>query len=118
MIKIFNRKSEKIKRQNLRNDLPPAEVILWSYLKAKQLKGYKFRRQYSIGKYIVDFYCPILKLAIEIDGDSHFGKSAEEYNSKRQKFIESFGVRFLRFTNLDVYHNLEVVLKEISMVLP
>lgn len=49
-----------------------AEVILWSRLKGKRLDGYKFRRQFSVAQFVVDFYCPRLKLAIEVDGDSHF----------------------------------------------
>ena len=72
MTQIFNKKTETIKRKLLRNNAPLPEIMLWSRLKSKQLGGYKFRRQFSIGRYVVDFYCPILKLALEIDGDSHF----------------------------------------------
>ena len=64
MTEIFNRQSEKPTRQLLRNTLPPAELILWSKLKSRQLCGRKFRRQFSVGPYVVDFYCPALKLAI------------------------------------------------------
>ena len=56
----------------LRNNMPKAELILWSTLKSKGLDEYKFRRQYSVAQFVVDFYCPRLKLAIEVDGDSHF----------------------------------------------
>ncbi len=91
--------------------MPSAEVLLWSKLKGKQLLGYKFRRQYSIDRFIVDFYCPALKLAIEIDGDTH---TREVYDRKRQEFIESFGIQFLRFTNTQVYENLEGVVELIA----
>jgi very-short-patch-repair endonuclease len=74
------------------------------------MNGFKFRRQYSIDQYIIDFYCPRLKLAIEVDGDSHFEPGAEEYDKIRQAHIETFGIRFLRFTNADVYHGLDGVL--------
>jgi len=107
---VFNRHKENVKRANLRRDMPRAEVILWSRLKNKQVNGFKFRRQYSVGPYIVDFYCPELRLAIEVDGDSHFQKGAYEYDGQREKYIKQFNVRFLRFTNLEVYNNLNDVL--------
>jgi very-short-patch-repair endonuclease len=99
----------------LRRNLPKAEVILWSRLKNKGLDGYKFRRQYSIGKFVVDFYCPRLKLAIEVDGDSHFSEKSEVYDKERQRFIESFKISFLRFTNKDIYENLDEVLAAIKV---
>ena len=83
-----------------------AETLVWSKLRAKQMCGYKFRRQYSVGVYILDFYCPSLKLAIEIDGDTHFQAGARKYDLARQEFIERFGIRFLRFTNPQVCENL------------
>src|ERR1041385_8031885 len=110
MTKYFNRAHEKARRKSLRNNLPQAEIILWSKLKSRQLMGYKFRRQYSVESYIIDFYCPEMKLAIGIDGDSHFRASSIEYDKERQSFIESFGIHFLRFTNNDVYQNLNGVL--------
>lgn len=77
------------------------------------MEGLKFIRQYGVGSYVIDFYCPKLKLAIEIDGDSHFQERAEEYDKKRQKFIEQFGIKFLRVTNTDIYENLDGVTEEI-----
>jgi very-short-patch-repair endonuclease len=82
-------------------------------LSRKQMNGFKFRRQYSVNQYVIDFYCPVLKLAVEIDGDSHYRFSSLEYDDKRQKFIESFGIKFLRFTNDDVYNNIDGVLQTI-----
>ncbi|HLB95733.1 MAG TPA: DUF559 domain-containing protein [Patescibacteria group bacterium] len=75
MIKIFNNKSHKILRQTLRHNIPAPEKVLWQKLRAKQIFGYKFRRQYGINQYVVDFYCPQTRLAIEIDGDTHYGKN-------------------------------------------
>jgi very-short-patch-repair endonuclease len=72
MTKIFNKSSEKLKRQQLRNNLTPAELILWSRLRGKQIYNCKFRRQYSIDYFVIDFYAPEIKLAIEVDGESHF----------------------------------------------
>ena len=93
--------------------MPPAEVILWLKLRSKGLNGCKFRRQYSIGSYIVDFYCPQIKLVIEVDGDSHFVDGADSYDRNRQAIIESLGISFLRFTNRDVYERLEGVINTI-----
>ncbi len=112
MTKIYNRTEERIKRKILRSNMPQAEVILWSKLKGKGL-GHKFRRQYSIGKFVVDFYCPKLKLAIEVDGDSHYAGGAETRDRERQKIIESYDFTFLRFTNREIYENMEGVLSKI-----
>ena len=114
MKKIFNPKSGKTERQTLRNNNPPAEKLLWAKLKHKQLLGYKFRRQQGVDRYIVDFYCPAVKLALEIDGDSHFNDLAQGHDKQRQKCIESYGIRFLRFTNDDIYKNLAGVLEVIA----
>ncbi len=113
---LFNNSKLKTLRQKLRNESPQAEIILWSQLKSGQLKGLKFIRQYGVGSYVVDFYCPKLKLAIEVDGDSHFKKGAEEYDKKRQKFIEQFNIKFLRVTNTDIYENLDGVIEEVIYV--
>jgi very-short-patch-repair endonuclease len=70
------------------------EIILWSRLKNRQMLGYKFRRQVSVGPFVIDFYCPEKKLAIEVDGGSHFVEEAEAYDGERQSVIEQFGIRF------------------------
>src|SRR3989344_3778557 len=101
MTKVFDQKTETEKRKILRNSLPKSEIILWNFLKDKQLGGYKFRRQYSVGR---------------IDGDSPFIEDAPEYDEGRQKFIEFYGVRFLRFTNEEVSRNLQKVLEKILSV--
>lgn len=69
--------------------------------------GYKFRRQYGVDQYVLDFYCPRLKRAIEIDNDSYFVQGAEEKDKTRQEHIVSYGIRFLRFTNADVCENID-----------
>ncbi len=114
MTKIYNKSTEKQKRKELRNQMPLAEVVLWSRIRKRGISGFKFRRQYGVGPYVVDFYCPELKLAIELDGDSHFQEGAEEYDGNRQQTIEQLGIRFLRFTNRDVYKNLNAVLEAIA----
>jgi very-short-patch-repair endonuclease len=110
----FNITPLKKRRRYLRSHLPKAEVILWMHLSNRQMLGYKFRRQYSVDKFVIDFYCPELRLAIEVDGDSHFTPAARVYDRGRQHHIESFGIRFLRVMNEDVYHNFDTVLDEIA----
>jgi very-short-patch-repair endonuclease len=112
--RIFNRTRAKKTRQKLRNAMPLPEVILWSKLRGRQVHDCKFRRQSSILNYILDFYCADLKLAIEIDGESHFVSNAIEADSVRQSLIEQHGIRFLRFTNSEIRHNLDKVLWRIA----
>ena len=118
MTEIFNKKKYIKKRQYLRNNMTKAEVVLWSKLKGKQLNGLKFRRQCGINNYVVDFYCPELKLAIEIDGDVHAYSSKIVYDKQRQKEIEALGIKVLRYTNTDVRNNIEGVLYDIVATTP
>jgi very-short-patch-repair endonuclease len=113
MVRSFNFTTQTARRRELRASMPPTEVLLWSKLKGKQMLGCKFKRQYGVGPYIVDFYCPELRLAIELDGDSHFLDGAEARDLVRQRFIESFDIKFLRFQNVEVTTNLEGVLETI-----
>ena len=100
-------------RKELRSNLTPAEAMLWKALQRGQLDGRKFRRQHSFGKYILDFYCPAEKLAVELDGRHHFSEAGFEADSERTAFLESFGIRVLRFENELVFTNLDGVLEEI-----
>jgi len=109
----YNRPERKRLRKKLRNEAPKAEQKLWEHLRGNQLKGLKFRRQYGVGPYVIDFYCPYLRLAIEIDGDSHYEEAARAYDQKRQQYIEKHNVHFLRFTNDDIYNSLEGVVDDI-----
>jgi very-short-patch-repair endonuclease len=109
MAEHYNISRLKKRRQVLRKNLSKAEVIMWKHLLNKQMRGYKFRRQYSVDQYVIVFYCPELKLAIEIDGDSHFVPGAEDYDNERQEYIEKYGIHFMRFTNEDVNRNIDGV---------
>ena len=113
--KLYNSKAQKELRNKLRNNTTKAEYILWGYLKNKQVCGFKFRRQYGIGSYVTDFYCPKLKLAIELDGANHFfdGQSTN-YDNQRQKFIESTGIKVLRFWNNEIYENMNGVIETLN----
>lgn len=94
-----------------------AEIILWGYLKNKQLSGLKFRRQQGIGKYIVDFYCPSNKLAIELDGDIHFEKEVLKIDLLKAKYLKETGIKLIRFYNIDILNNIEYVLEKIKSVI-
>jgi len=115
--KIFNNSVAKSLRQKLRNRMPAPEVILWSKIKGRQLDNLKFRRQYGIRDYVVDFYCTEKKLAIEIGGDSHYDEQGFVDNTSRDDLIRSFGIKILRFTNKEIIENIEGVLEKISMVI-
>ncbi len=113
MSQTINRETEKDKRQRLRKNMPRPEQVLWHYLRRKNL-GVKFRRQVSIGPYVVDFYSFEKKLVIEVDGDSHFETDkAIKHDQERTKYLTSEGVRILRFYNSDVMQNTEACVKMI-----
>src|SRR5688572_23095747 len=97
-------------RKELRSNLTPAEAALWKALQRGQLEDRKFRRQHSFGKYILDFYCPKESLAVELDGRHHFSDAGFVADSERTVFLESNGIRVLRFENKDVFEQLEGVL--------
>ena len=112
---IFNKNSEKEKRRYLRNNSTFTEKLIWQYLRRKQVLGVRFLRQYSVDYFVLDFYAPKIKLAIEIDGFSHFeSKEAVEYDKRRQEQIENYGISFIRFTNKEVRSNLDKVMEAIE----
>ena len=82
--------------------MTPAEVALWLLIKSRQLDGERFLRQFSIGYYVVDFYCHKHKLAIELDGEGHFTEEGLKYDEERTEFLHSVGVKVLRFENFEV----------------
>ena len=110
---LYNRPELITRRKELRNGATPAETKLWSMLQHSNLGGYKFRRQHSVGSYILDFYCPSERLAIELDGDSHFTDDAMEYDRIRTDYLNALNITVLRFLNTDVYDNLNAVCEKI-----
>ena len=94
---------QKDMRHSSEKEMPSAEIILWSRLRRGPLLEHRFRRQYSVGPYFIDFYCVQAKLAIELDGDSHFSPESKRYDAQRQGYIESFGIPIPRFTNVEIY---------------
>ncbi len=114
---ISNLSNKKEFRRELRNNATPAEVKLWQALSSKKLEGFKFRRQHSIGRYILDFFCPSANLAIELDGSQHFSPEGQEYNQQRDDFLRSVGITVVRYPNNFVFENLEAVLDDIRSYL-
>jgi very-short-patch-repair endonuclease len=102
--------------KELRKNMTLAEKKLWySYL-----KNFKFKvlRQRPIDHFIVDFYCPSLKLVIEIDGDTHFTDEGKAYDKERTARLESYGLKVIRFTNSQVLRNFEAVREQLNLSIP
>ncbi|MBI4435632.1 endonuclease domain-containing protein [Candidatus Uhrbacteria bacterium] len=110
---FYNQQWQTQRRGELRNNQTKAEWLLWLGLKGKQM-GYKFRRQFGVGPYVLDFYCTQLRLGIEVDGGSHFTTEGVEYDSERAAFLKDKKIRVLRFTNREIYNGLEDVLAVIK----
>ena len=90
---------------------------MWFHLRAKRLAGFKFRRQPPCGPYILDFYCPDRRLAVELDGGQHFEPEAEAYDERRTMYLSARGINVLRFANDVVFREREAVLEEIARAL-
>jgi very-short-patch-repair endonuclease len=118
MIILKNHPDLRSRRKELRKNMSQPEQWLWYCLRNGQLKGYKFRRQYGFLNYILDFYCIVARLAIEVDGDSHYTAGAHAYDALRTKDLSKAGVKVLRFTNQDINTNIEGVVTIIASHLP
>lgn len=112
-MKLHNRKYLKNTRKHLRNHSTSAEAELWKMLQHSQLRGFKFRRQHSVGKYILDFYCPKIKLAIELDGETHADLQAIAKDKDRDDFLARHGITVFHYENRWVFEYPEVIQEEI-----
>lgn len=99
--------------KELRQNTTLPEVLLWQQLRNRRFMGLKFRRQYPIGPYVVDFICLAEKLVIELDGRQHMEQGL--YDKKRTDYLEHFSFKVLRFWNHDVLSQLEVVLEQVRL---
>ena len=98
--------------QYLRQSMTPAEATLWDSIRNKKLQGLRFRASHPVGRFILDFYCPAIKLVIELDGAHH--ASQQERDQERSAQLAAFGYHVLRFNNDDVLSNLSKVLEAIA----
>jgi very-short-patch-repair endonuclease len=115
---INNRPELKEIRKSLRNNSTSAEATLWLRLKKKKVMGYRFRRQFSVGYYILDFYCPKAKLAIELDGAHHYTDEGHSNDKHRDEHLQEMGITVLRFENNLIFNSLDNVIEEIKSYLP
>ncbi len=111
MTRLYNKHELKHRRQELRNEATQAEKFLLYELRKGLLKGRKFRRQYSVGSYILDFYCVEKKLCVELDGAQHEDKEQKEHDEARTRYLKEFGIKVIRFKNTDVIYDRERVVK-------
>ena len=114
---VYNHKLMEARRRELRGNMTPAEKLFWAVVRREQLLGVKFRRQYSIGAYVVDFYAAIPRLAVEIDGEYHLDQEAQAYDFVRQVEIENCGISFIRFTNQEIFTDIDGVVARLVAVL-
>ena len=100
--------------QRLRSAMTDAETELWKALRRRQIVNLQFRRQHAVGNYVLDFYCPSILLAIEIDGGQHNTPSGLATDASRTKWLANKGIAVLRYWNNDVLANLNGVLEDIA----
>ncbi|MEK7535984.1 MAG: endonuclease domain-containing protein [Patescibacteria group bacterium] len=110
-----NRKKLENRRRDLRKSQTKTEQIVWLNIRNRKLGRYRFVRQFSIGPYILDFYCPATKLAVELDGSKHETKIEQEYDRNRDDYLNEAGIKVLRFKNSEVENSLPSVLSRIHL---
>jgi len=108
----YGRHLKKYSRR-LRKEMTEAERVLWSRIRARQLKGLQVYRQKPIGRFVVDFYCPKAKLVIELDGGQHYTEELRAKDETRDRYMMTQGLKTLRFSDKEVFENLTGVLEEI-----
>lgn len=112
--RLFNTAENKLERKTLRNNTTEAERSLWQFIKNKQVEGLKFRRQHGIGNYIMDFYCPKIKLCIELDGGIHDTSEMYENDMARTIFLNDNGITVMRYSNEVVFMNTQIIIESIK----
>jgi very-short-patch-repair endonuclease len=98
--------------REMRSSMTPAEVLLWSKLRNKQLAGLRFRAQHPVGRFVLDFCCTSLRLVIELDGSAHIGR--EQDDLARSQHLEAYGYTVIRFTNDEIMNDLDSVIQAIK----
>ncbi|MBR2234667.1 MAG: DUF559 domain-containing protein [Prevotella sp.] len=113
MMNNSNHPATKEYRQLLRRTETPSERMLWKYLRGKQLDGYRFRQQHGFGPYVLDFYCPSIRLCIELDGHVHDSVEAQKKDKERSEYLNYYQIHVIRFRNEEVEQEIQMVLKKI-----
>ena len=110
----FNHPDTKEYRRQLRRESTPSERMLWKKLCRRQVDGYKFRQQHGFGIYIMDFYCPELRLCIEVDGAVHDSPEAMQNDKDRTLFLNQHRIKVIRFRNEEIESDIESVIQRIK----
>jgi very-short-patch-repair endonuclease len=111
---LYNDPSTKLDRRRLRKNATDAERKLWDILRSSRMADLRFFRQYSVGPYTLDFYCPERRLAIEVDGGQHADVYGQQHDAHRDKYLKELNIRVVRFWNNDVLQNIEGVGEKIK----
>jgi very-short-patch-repair endonuclease len=114
-MELYNKRKTLNQRRELRRNQTDAEKKLWNIIKGRRLSNCKFRRQYSVGPYILDFYCPQIRLCVEIDGGQHMNNRAQD--AARTKYLNQSLIKVVRFWNNDVLKNPEGVFEALSLAI-
>jgi len=112
---LYNNKSLKERRRELRNNQTPAEKLLWKHISRDRIFNLRFLRQYGVGPYILDFYCPKIRLCIELDGEIH--KDNKLYDDERSKYLETLDIKIIRFWNDDVLKDIKNTLDKLQKII-
>ena len=112
MADTYNERQQKPIRRNLRKNMPKGEKLLWSKIRNNQL-GHRFRRQYGINSVVLDFYCPELRLAIEVDGITHEDTATVAKDREKEFLLTSISIKLLRFPNSAIFENLDSIASQI-----
>ena len=115
-MQFYNKTETKDFRRKLRKNLTPEERKIWDLVRNRKILGLKFFRQYGINKYILDFYCPQIRLCIEVDGGQHSEADDKNYDEKRSGYLTSVKIKVIRFWNNEVNQNIEGVYQRIYEV--
>ncbi len=115
---ILNDPLQKQRRKELRRNQTKAEKTLWRHVQNRRFYGMKFYRQYSAGPYILDFYCPQMKLAVELDGGQHACDANRQYDTSRTEYLQALGIEIVRFWNHEVLNHTKGVLARMAEKLP
>jgi len=111
---LYNDPARKTERRRLRKNATDAEVKLWSILRGRRMAGFKFFRQYGVGPYVLDFYCPERRLAVEVDGGQHAEAHGLQHDAERDGYLSKQGIRVIRLWNNEVLQNADGVTHRIK----